>query len=751
MSLEQHEPPVSGASPPPTSPSDAAAIMASGTGAFGAQPAGGGGGSGGHAHMHMHGVHGRSSPSPSPSPTPPGGHVHGGGGSSSSLHHYHASSSSSRSSSGHGHRRANSSLAGVVSGLVTGLAISHHSTGNGTANCGTANVNLNVNANANATATVNASATANGGSNCTSNGSGGGGGGGGGSPGKMVGRYITNSGSVVQFDLGACVHLFGVACGSRVYNSKSKRSGTVIGVHSSRLWIHVDRDKGASMMPYKNKKQLKKSGWAPLSSYSGTLNSSDIGDVCHQLPAWLDRNEAGGLCTSNSYSGLSPRGESGTVVFVVEGKRITVSKVKILGNFYFRSMLTSGMKESSQREIELHNDIRYDIFKLVLQYMESEKRDCHSFLTEENDLELLAASDLLQINDLSMDCFSFLLASISPQTPVERMIDILQASLFYRLPQLEEAVLFQFQHMGLDQAADQQACSVAIQKGYHDVAVLLIRKLGSKWHHRHALYCDEFLLSIEKGFSLEFVQLLLENSYDPRKTLNANDQLGNTALHIVCAKGLPSAYQILDVLISNGPDVDRKNETGSTPLVIAVVNNRFELVQLLLQSGANPNIPDKRGNTPLHIAVECKFFTIVQLLLKYNDTNLEAKNLQNQKPLAPLITHGVPFLLELLRAWHGTPTALRANCNEGDEQASDDDDNEDSDDQMNHSRITSPSPIRSETPSPSSSAGERLLFWLASRRCFHLVGALLECTTTHFERVAEITLLPIVFQTFFQL
>ncbi|KAH3766222.1 hypothetical protein Pelo_1896 [Pelomyxa schiedti] len=78
------------------------------------------------------------------------------------------------------------------------------------------------------------------------------------------------------------------------------------------------------------------------------------------------------------------------------------------------------------------------------------------------------------------------------------------------------------------------------------------------------------------------------------------------------------------------------------------------------QSGANPNIPDKRGNTPLHVALECKIFTIVQLLLKYNDTNLEAKNLKNQKPLAPLITHGVPFLLELLHAWHGTPPCLTA-------------------------------------------------------------------------------------------
>eukprot|EP01105_Mastigella_eilhardi_P027369 TRINITY_DN8409_c1_g1_i6.p1 TRINITY_DN8409_c1_g1~~TRINITY_DN8409_c1_g1_i6.p1 ORF type:complete len:603 (+),score=143.01 TRINITY_DN8409_c1_g1_i6:1-1809(+) len=490
---------------------------------------------------------------------------------------------------------------------------------------------------------------------------------------SISGRYITNSGSVLTFDLQACNTLFGVSFGQRIQNVKGNKSGTVVGVRNTKLWVHIDGEKGARMVPYKNKKEFRKSGWERWLP-SATISSRTSEPIYGR---------------ARSLTETAPLQEGETVTFVVEGKRIFANKDRMLSNVYFRSLLTSGMRESTQKEIELHADIRHDIFNLIVMYLESPCKDS-SFISEENDLELLAAADLFQINDLRMDCFMFIQQSISPTTSIERLVDILQASHFYRLPQLEDAVVYQFFHMQHDDGqqstpGSQAACAIAIQKGYQDVATLLVRTHGAEWRRRRASLADELRGSAERGFPVEFARLLLDHAEDPKRTLQATDSAGNNALHIACMSVLANAFSLAEFFVMNGVPLNCANIKGETPLMQATQRNNTDIVTMLLQSGADPNLCDRSKSTPLHVAVSCKYYQIVKPLLESKATCLDVRDESGAKPLGPLAYRGPTELLTMLRTWDSSGKAI-----------------------------------------DSVSAQTRLIHWLASQRCYNLVKIMLE-------------------------
>ena len=111
--------------------------------------------------------------------------------------------------------------------------------------------------------------------------------------------------------------------------------------------------------------------------------------------------------------------------------------------------------------------------------------------------------------------------------------------------------------------------------------------------------------------------------------INASDESGNTPLHLAVQDERP---QIVSFLIANGAKVNVKNNNGQTPLHIAVFNNRFSrldnmqnIERLLLEHGAEINIQDNK-TTPLDIAVDLQLEDTVALLIsKHPDVNSEHK------------------------------------------------------------------------------------------------------------------------------
>lgn len=58
----------------------------------------------------------------------------------------------------------------------------------------------------------------------------------------------------------------------------------------------------------------------------------------------------------------------------------------------------------------------------------------------------------------------------------------------------------------------------------------------------------------------------------------------------------------IERLLQGGASIHERDETGSTPLHLAVFSGSPEIVKLLLAAGADPNAQDQKGVTPLNTA-----------------------------------------------------------------------------------------------------------------------------------------------------
>ena len=76
--------------------------------------------------------------------------------------------------------------------------------------------------------------------------------------------------------------------------------------------------------------------------------------------------------------------------------------------------------------------------------------------------------------------------------------------------------------------------------------------------------------------------------------------------------GLLSA---VEECLDHGVPIDGTNESGYTPLILAVLGRRQPSVELLLRRGASVAACDRRGNSPLHLASLQRVPGVVQLLL----------------------------------------------------------------------------------------------------------------------------------------
>uniref|UniRef100_A0ABD2XEW1 Uncharacterized protein n=1 Tax=Trichogramma kaykai TaxID=54128 RepID=A0ABD2XEW1_9HYME len=130
-------------------------------------------------------------------------------------------------------------------------------------------------------------------------------------------------------------------------------------------------------------------------------------------------------------------------------------------------------------------------------------------------------------------------------------------------------------------------------------------------------YCgDDFLISCDK--------------YNRPLEINAQDQLGNTPLHLSLDNRHASvAYSLLE----NDADPNLANKKGMTPLHSAFMKIYIDsnLIALMLRKDADPNLADEQGMTPLHLAVKKKDQDLIGMMLRRGG-NL---NLTNEKGMTP--------------------------------------------------------------------------------------------------------------------
>lgn len=113
-----------------------------------------------------------------------------------------------------------------------------------------------------------------------------------------------------------------------------------------------------------------------------------------------------------------------------------------------------------------------------------------------------------------------------------------------------------------------------------------------------------------------------------------------------------AAIKVLKALIKRGADLNRTNQLGQTPLLLASSRSgevEEEMALALLAGGANPNLKDHHGETPLHAAAGTDRPHLVRTLLE-KGAPVNIKDDYGETPLhkACLAFNGSPETIELL-------------------------------------------------------------------------------------------------------
>lgn len=126
------------------------------------------------------------------------------------------------------------------------------------------------------------------------------------------------------------------------------------------------------------------------------------------------------------------------------------------------------------------------------------------------------------------------------------------------------------------------------------VAMLLAKKADAKVKN-HRGFTPLHLAA--RTSSIECVEMLLrDGDADP----NAEDFDHRTPLHAAVGKA-DSAFDIIELLISWGANVNGKDVYGFTPLHLAALDGLAQCVELLIYHGADVSTKSKKGTTALNV------------------------------------------------------------------------------------------------------------------------------------------------------
>ena len=107
---------------------------------------------------------------------------------------------------------------------------------------------------------------------------------------------------------------------------------------------------------------------------------------------------------------------------------------------------------------------------------------------------------------------------------------------------------------------------------------------------------------MEEGADPAIIECMTEAGFRADYKNNADSNL----IHSVVGRGMldeTKGKAYLELLFSNGVDVNHKNVAGTTPLMLAVQRGKKNYLDLLLQHGADPNEQDSKGNSAFYYAV----------------------------------------------------------------------------------------------------------------------------------------------------
>ncbi|XP_023319360.1 ankyrin-1-like [Trichogramma pretiosum] len=138
----------------------------------------------------------------------------------------------------------------------------------------------------------------------------------------------------------------------------------------------------------------------------------------------------------------------------------------------------------------------------------------------------------------------------------------------------------------------------------------------------------------------DLVQLLLRQGADS----NLANADGLTPLHCICKDYYDDDRRLAQLLFENELNqpcrVDAQDNLGNTPLHLALKYDNIDVAELLLRNGANPNLANEEGLTPLHhICQRSRIFYCIEIkFLSINDelnqqVHIDARDKSGNTPL----------------------------------------------------------------------------------------------------------------------
>jgi ankyrin repeat protein len=148
---------------------------------------------------------------------------------------------------------------------------------------------------------------------------------------------------------------------------------------------------------------------------------------------------------------------------------------------------------------------------------------------------------------------------------------------------------------------------------------------------------EAFLDAVGRN-DIEVVKEYLNTGTDVNQMYYSPKHIQLAPLHMAAMLG---NKEMIDLLLSNGAEINIKNPDGITPLQYAIFTERHEPVKLLIEKGADINNKGFRGATPLHDAVLNNQKEIAEMLIKAGaDVNAEMTTAIKPIDMARKLNHG---------------------------------------------------------------------------------------------------------------
>ena len=131
---------------------------------------------------------------------------------------------------------------------------------------------------------------------------------------------------------------------------------------------------------------------------------------------------------------------------------------------------------------------------------------------------------------------------------------------------------------------------------------------------------------------------------------DVNMKNDNGVWFLLVASGHGNARTV-NLLLEKGIDVnitDDYDYNNNTALSTAVINAKYDVVELLIEKGADINKENNKGDTPLIHAIRFEDYDMVQLLLEHPDIEYDINTiiLAENLTLEDEEQNGIPYLIE---------------------------------------------------------------------------------------------------------